>query len=84
LKHLSKVDILSTPCADLCSLSLNFYTTCKTCGASLERSSNEYVDELLINTPTKAVIWCECGVSNMIKYKLTLNCEVYEDGDREQ
>ncbi len=82
---MNKVTVLSTPFNEYFKrayLPLIFYATCKNCKAELDRDvSSDYIGEIVINEITDVKLVCECGVDTLIKYKLTLNCEVYEDND---
>ena len=81
-----KAIVLSTPFNEYFKrayLPLKFYATCKNCNAELERDvSSDYIGEIVINEITDVKLVCECGIDNVVKYKLTLNCEVYENSDQ--
>ena len=80
---MNKVTVLSTPFNEYFKrayLPLIFYATCKNCNAELERDvSSDYIGEIVINEITDIDLICECGMKTFVRYKLTLNCEVYED-----
>ena len=80
---MNKVTVLSVPFNEYFKrayLPLIFYATCKNCKAELERDvSSDYIGEIVINEITDINLICECGMKTFVRYKLTLNCEVYED-----